>query len=225
MVLSDVDVAEPVAHLADGARHVGLFDVHVVGVQVDHDVVGADVVGQLHRLARGVDKVGLIAVADLKAERDVIVRGSRGEFADDADRVGPARRRWCGRVFAQRAEQCSGEDPAAQADGGFQAGTQQRRTPLDDRRIVAGHVGVEGQPTGTHDAEPRLRKQGPRSRHIQPFQVMQRQLKQVEAGFARAADRVPDRVGGGVADPHEGVNAQGVRPEGLIHELFLACCS
>ena len=52
VVLPDVDVAQPVTDVAHGPDEVVLLDVHVVRVEMDHDVVRADVVGQAQAVAR-----------------------------------------------------------------------------------------------------------------------------------------------------------------------------
>ena len=52
VVLADVDVAQPVAHQQHRSDEVVLLDVHVVRVEVDQHVVGADVVGQAQRVVR-----------------------------------------------------------------------------------------------------------------------------------------------------------------------------
>ena len=70
VVFTDMDVAQPVAAVAHRRDEVVLLDVHVVRVEVDDDVVGTDVVGQPQAVARGVDHVGLVSVADLEPERD-----------------------------------------------------------------------------------------------------------------------------------------------------------
>jgi hypothetical protein len=65
-----MDVAEPVRAPEHRRDHVGLLDVHVVGVQVHVHVGAVDLVQELERLPGGVEQVGLVAVDDLDAEGD-----------------------------------------------------------------------------------------------------------------------------------------------------------
>ena len=121
VVLADVHVAEPVADRADGADEVVLLDVHVVGVEVDQDVVGADVVGQAQRVGGGVDHVGLVAVADLQARASCRVRrphSARSRSTATTLRAPGRRQRMA--VLAQCAVERAGEVRAAQLVGDLQ---------------------------------------------------------------------------------------------------------
>jgi hypothetical protein len=78
MVLADVYVSEPLAHFMDGPDQVVLLDVHVVGIEVNDDIVLADIIGQPKRISGGVDDVGLLAVADFETDGHVEPAGLLG---------------------------------------------------------------------------------------------------------------------------------------------------
>ena len=83
-----MDITQMLACIGESLRHAGLFDVHVIRVEVDKDILRTHTLDQLGTLPRGVQKVGLIAVAGLDPEFHVeVTRLAGNPFDKAADRV------------------------------------------------------------------------------------------------------------------------------------------
>ena len=64
-------VAEVFAGIEEACGHRPLFDVHVVGVEMDKDVRCTDPFDDRHRLSRRIQEMGLVPIARLEPEAHV----------------------------------------------------------------------------------------------------------------------------------------------------------
>jgi hypothetical protein len=219
MVLADVDVPEPVPDLAYRTDQVVLLDVHVIGVEVNEDVPLTDVIGKAQAVACDVDDVRLVPVADLESEGHVPGLCLLGELSQHGDDVAAPRSAQRPVVLAEGAVQGPGEMGTAEPGGDVQRLVEQRLPTLDDVDVLAGDVGVEGEPTGACNREPSLLDLSPGSIDVQVVRVVQGDLEQVVAGRPSLGDGEFDRLRGRVADPDEGVNAEEVADRGDRHVI------
>ena len=104
MVFADMDIAQPVTDIAQRPHQIVLLDVHVVGVEMDHDIVGTDVVDQRESLPRRVDDMGLVAVADLDAEHHADAGRLLGQILEHGHGIRPAPGADRLMIFAEGAE-------------------------------------------------------------------------------------------------------------------------
>ena len=68
VVVPDMDISEPITDIMQWADEVVLLYVHVIGVEMDHHIVGADVVGKIEGRPCRIDDVRLVAVANFETE-------------------------------------------------------------------------------------------------------------------------------------------------------------
>ena len=68
--LGEMDVFEVVAGGYDAVSHAPFLDVHMVGIEMDEDIVGADLLDQRNSLRGRIDDVVLVAVDGFHAEFD-----------------------------------------------------------------------------------------------------------------------------------------------------------
>ena len=87
--LRDVHIAEIGRGRLEAGGKALLLDMHVVGVEVDEDVVRADPLDDPCGIAAAVDQMRLVAVAGLDAELQAIATSPalRGAFEEAADAV------------------------------------------------------------------------------------------------------------------------------------------
>ncbi|MCY1370752.1 hypothetical protein D9M69_578570 [compost metagenome] len=65
-----MDVFDKIARIENAGADALLLDVHVIGVEVDEDVIGADPLDHVDCLPAGVDQVVLVPVDRLDAQLD-----------------------------------------------------------------------------------------------------------------------------------------------------------
>jgi hypothetical protein len=73
-----VDVFQVIACCQDAVADTLFLDIHMVGIEMNEDVVGADALDHLHRLAAGIDQMVLVAVDGLYAELETPPLGMLG---------------------------------------------------------------------------------------------------------------------------------------------------
>ena len=78
MALGEMNIAEEVSGGSETGCETLLLDIHVIGVEMDEQIVGAGLLDDLTRVARPVEKVRFIAVARLNADREAAGPGRAG---------------------------------------------------------------------------------------------------------------------------------------------------
>jgi hypothetical protein len=95
---------------------------------------------------------------------------------------------------------------------------EQRLPSFDDGGILAGDVRVEGEPAGACDRELGAVELSPGIGDVEVLGVVQGDLEQLVTCRPGPADGTLKGLGGGVADPDEGVNADRVANRCDSHE-------
>ena len=187
MALADVEVAEPGAAVLDRLADEALLDVHVVGVEMREGVGGADAIEECHDLGTGVDDVGLVAVDDLDADRDVRGLSLLADAAHHLDHVGDALLGLGLQVLLQGGVDHAAEVARPQVAHHGDRGVEQVLAPLHRVGVLARDVGRGREAEGRGGSQLVLVEAGARELGRKAVRVEQRDLDVVVAELGGAA--------------------------------------
>ena len=73
VALADVDIAKNLGGIQDRGEHIRLFDIHVIGIQVNAQVVAINILEISKGLTPGVENIRLVPVDNLKGNIDATI--------------------------------------------------------------------------------------------------------------------------------------------------------
>ena len=198
---------------------IGLFDIHVVGVQMHHHVGCSNPVDQIQCLQGRVDLIVFVPVDDFQAQRDVALQSQLGDLLQAAGCIRTAGWAEWTRVFRHGTVQNSTEIVATQGSGDVDPFFQDGHATGHAGGVFAGNIGVQREAAGATELQPVFLRQIAGQRQVHHLGAVQGQLDHIKPCPARLRHDHPRRFRAQVAGPDQRMYAQRILMHGAYSRL------